>query len=79
MAERDGLELKQDLGLGHFEGGSWLAVSSSRGALRCGVGVPGGRAEPCSPSAQAGKLELAVSEPEEGYQPRGSRERRASA
>jgi len=47
------------------EGRSWLAISSSRGALHCRLRVPGGRAEPFFPSAQAGKLELAVPGPEE--------------
>jgi SRSO17 transposase len=52
VVERDYEELKQELGLGHYEGPGWR-LSPSRHLMYCGLRVPGGRAEPFSPSARA--------------------------
>ncbi len=46
IVERDYEELKQELGLGHFEGRGWRGFSSSRHAVYRRLRVPHGRAKP---------------------------------
>jgi len=75
IVERDYLELKQELGLGHYEGRSWSGFHHHAALCVAAYGFLVAERSLFSPSARAGKLELAVPEPEEGYQPRGSRGR----
>jgi len=63
IVERDYQELKQELGLGHFEGTQLARLSASRHVVHRGLWVPGGRAEPFFPSARAGHLGFAAPEP----------------
>ncbi len=52
LIERDYQELKQEIGLGHYEGGARLArLPPPRQPLHRGLWLPGGRAPPFSPSA----------------------------
>ena len=56
IIERDYQELKQELGLGHYEGRGWRGVSSSRHLMYRGLWIPGGRTEsffPLSPRRQS--------------------------
>ena len=49
IIERDYQELKQELGLGHFEGRNWCGFHPSRHAMHRSLWVPGRRAEPFFP------------------------------
>ena len=56
IIERDYQELKQELGLGHYEGARMAGLSSSRHLMHRGLWIPGGRTEsffPLSPDRQS--------------------------
>ncbi|MGQ9917849.1 MAG: hypothetical protein ACUVS7_10570 [Bryobacteraceae bacterium] len=71
--ERDYLELKQELGLHHFEGCSRVGFPYHATLLIAAYRFL--VAERCRfPSARASRLDLAAGEPPSDYRPRGSRE-----
>jgi len=73
LVERDYLELKQELGLGHFEGRSWRGFHHHATLCIAAYGFLVAERSRFSPSARTGKLELKADGPAADYQPRGSR------
>jgi SRSO17 transposase len=73
IIERDYQELKQELGLGHFEGRGWRGFHHHATLSIAAYGFL--VAERCrfSPSARSGHLGLPAPELPPGFQPRGSR------
>jgi SRSO17 transposase len=69
--ERDFEELKQELGLGHFEGRGWRGFHHHASLCIAAYGFL--VAERCRFSPPGWRPELAVPEPPAGYRPRGSR------
>lgn len=78
IVERDYLELKQELGLGHFEGRSWRGFHHHATLSIAAYGFLVAERSRFSPSARAGKLELGGTALPEGYRPRGSPEAKAA-
>ncbi len=78
IVERDYLELKQELGLGHFEGRSWRGFHHHATLCIAAYGFLVAERSRFSPSARAGKLDLAQAELPEDWRPRGSPELRAA-
>lgn len=79
IIERDYQELKQELGLGHFEGRGWRGFHHHATLCIAAYGFLVAERSRFSPSARAGKLELRVPQIPPGFQPRGSpRARRAA-
>ncbi len=72
LVERDYLELKQELGLGHFEGRSWRGFHHHATLCIAAYGFLVAERSRFSPSARAGKLELEAAGPAADYRPRGS-------
>jgi SRSO17 transposase len=72
IVERDYLELKQELGLGHFEGRSWRGFHHHATLCIAAYGFLVAERSLFSPSARAGRLTLAGEEPQADYRPRGS-------
>ncbi|MGQ9916264.1 MAG: IS701 family transposase [Bryobacteraceae bacterium] len=73
VVERDFQELKQELGLGHFEGRSWRGFHHHATLVIAAYGFLVAERSCFSPSARAGRLALAASELPADYRPRGSR------
>jgi len=71
IVERDYLELKQELGLGHFEGRSWRGFHHHATLCIAAYGFLVAERSRFSPSARAGRLELAAAELPADYRPRG--------
>jgi SRSO17 transposase len=71
IVERDYLELKQELGLGHFEGRSWRGFHHHATLCIAAYGFLVVERSRFSPSARAGRLELSLPPQPETYQPRG--------
>jgi len=69
--ERDSLELKQELGLGHFEGRSWRGFHHHVTLCIAAYGFPVAERSRFSPSARAGRLELSRPPQPDTYEPRG--------
>jgi len=72
IVERDYLELKQELGLGHFEGRSWRGFHHHATLCIAAYGFLVAERSRFSPSARAGRLELAGAELPADFRPRGS-------
>jgi len=72
IIERDYLELKQELGLGHFEGRSWRGFHHHATLSIAAYGFLVAERSRFSPSARAGRLDLLVPPQPDGYEPRGS-------
>jgi SRSO17 transposase len=72
IVERDYLELKQELGLGHFEGRSWRGFHHHATLSIAAYGFLVAERSLFSPSARAGRLSIARVEPAAAYRPRGS-------
>jgi hypothetical protein len=72
IVERDYLELKQELGLGHFEGRSWRGVHHHTTLCIAAYGFLVAERS-FSPLPRAGKLSIARVELPAGYRPRGTR------
>ena len=79
IIERDYQELKQELGLGHFEGRNWRGFHHHATLCIAAYGFLIAERNRFSPSARAGHLELTGPPQESHFQPRGSpRSARAS-
>lgn len=72
IIERDYLELKQELGLGHFEGRGWRGFHHHATLCIAAYGFPAAARNRFSPSAKAGHLELSTPAFPEGFQVRGA-------
>jgi SRSO17 transposase len=78
IIERDYQELKQELGLGHFEGRSWRGFHHHATLCLAAYGFLVSERNRFSPSAHIGTLELPVPEIPPDFRPRGSRPSRAA-
>lgn len=78
VIERDYEELKQELGLGHYEGRGWRGFHHHATLCIAAYGFLVAERSRFSPSAHVGNLELSASEPPPGFRPRGSRPPRAA-
>jgi SRSO17 transposase len=72
IIERDYQELKQELGLGHYEGRGWRGFHHHATLCIAAYGFLLAERSRFSPSARAGRLELRVPQIPPGFQPRGS-------
>ena len=72
IIERDYQELKQELGLGHFEGRGWRGFHHHGTLSIAAYGFLVAERSRFSPSARAGHLELPIPALPENFQPRGS-------
>jgi len=78
IIERDYQELKQELGLGHYEGRGWRGFHHHATLCIAAYGFLVAERNRFSPSAASGNLELSLPKPPKKFRPRGSRPRRAS-
>ena len=72
IIERDYEELKQELGLGHFEGRNWRGFHHHATLCIAAYGFLVAERALFSPSARAGHLRFVVREPAPSFRPRGS-------
>jgi SRSO17 transposase len=72
IIERDYQELKQELGLGHFEGRGWRGFHHHATLCIAAYGFLVAERTRFSPSARAGQLELCAPKLPARFQPRGS-------
>jgi SRSO17 transposase len=72
IIERDYQELKQELGLGHYEGRGWRGFHHHATLCMAAYGFLVAERNLFSPSARAGHLGLPAPEPPPNYRPRGS-------
>ena len=72
IIERDYQELKQELGLGHFEGRGWRGFHHHATLCIAAYGFLVAERSRFSPSARAGQLELRAPQVPPDFQPRGS-------
>ena len=72
IIERDYQELKQELGLGHFEGRGWRGFHHHATLCTAAYGFLVAERSRFSPSAHIGNLGLPAPEPPPGFRPRGS-------
>ena len=72
IIERDYEELKQELGLGHFEGRNWRGFHHHATLCIAAYGFLVAERTRFSPSARAGHLGFVASEPAADFRPRGS-------
>lgn len=73
IIERDYEELKQELGLGHYEGRGWRGFHHHATLCIAAYGFLIAERSRFSPSARAGHLGLPAPGPPPGFRPRGSR------
>lgn len=78
IIERDYQELKQELGLGHFEGRGWRGFHHHATLCIAAYGFLVAERNRFSPSAQAGHIKLPVPQLPPNFRPRGSRPPRAA-
>jgi SRSO17 transposase len=78
IIERDYQELKQELGLGHYEGRGWRGFHHHATLCIAAYGFLVAERNRFSPSARVGELGLPIPEPPPGFRPRGSRPTRAA-
>jgi SRSO17 transposase len=71
IIERDYEELKQELGLGHFEGRGWRGFHHHATLCIAAYGFLIAERSRFSPSARAGQLAIPAFKPPENFQPRG--------
>lgn len=71
LIERDYEELKQELGLGHFEGRNWRGFHHHATLCIAAYGFLVSERGRFPPSVRAGQLELPTPEPPPGFRPRG--------
>jgi SRSO17 transposase len=72
IIERDYQELKQELGLGHFEGRNWRGFHHHATLCIAAYGFLVAERNRFSPSARAGQLGFVVPRPAPDFRPRGS-------
>jgi len=72
IIERDYQELKQELGLGHFEGRNWRGFHHHATLCIAAYGFLVAERSRFSPSARAGHLGFGTSRPKPDFRPRGS-------
>ena len=72
IIERDYQELKQELGLGHFEGRNWRGFHHHATLCIAAYGFLVAERNRFSPSARAGHLGIVAPRPTPGFRPRGS-------
>lgn len=72
IIERDYQELKQELGLGHFEGRGWRGFHHHAALCIAAYGFLVSERSRFSPSARAGHLRLRIAKPPKRFRPRGS-------
>lgn len=72
IIERDYEELKQELGLGHYEGRGWRGFHHHATLCTAAYGFLVAERSRFSPSARVGHLRLPVAEIPPGFRPRGS-------
>ena len=78
VIERDYEELKQELGLGHYEGRGWRGFHHHATLCIAAYGFLVAERSRFSPSAHVGNLELSAPEPPPNFRPRGSHPPRAA-
>jgi SRSO17 transposase len=78
IIERDYQELKQELGLGHYEGRGWRGFHHHATLCIAAYGFLIAERNRFSPSARAGDLGLSAPDPPPDFRPRGSRPPRAA-
>ena len=71
IIERDYEELKQELGLGHFEGRGWRGFHHHGTLCIAAYGFLVAERSRFPPSARAGRLAIPTPRPPENFQPRG--------
>jgi SRSO17 transposase len=79
IIERDYEELKQELGLGHYEGRGWRGFHHHATLCIAAYGFLVAERSRFSPSARASKVDLPVSEMPSQFRPRGSPGTRGAA
>jgi SRSO17 transposase len=79
IIERDYEELKQELGLGHYEGRGWRGFHHHATLCIAAYGFLVAERSRFSPSARAGQLHLSVPEIPPHFHPRGSPHTRRAA
>jgi SRSO17 transposase len=79
IVERDYQELKQELGLGHYEGRGWRGFHHHGTLCIAAYGFLVAERSRFSPSARAGQVDLPVSEMPSDFHPRGSPRARGAA
>ncbi len=79
IIERDYQELKQELGLNHFEGRGWRGFHHHATLCIAAYGFLVAERSRFSPSARADQLAIPVPEPPPGFRPRGSPRSRRTA
>jgi SRSO17 transposase len=72
IIERDYEELKQELGLGHYEGRGWRGFHHHATLCIAAYGFLIGERNRFSPSARAGHVGLSAPRPQPSFHPRGS-------
>jgi SRSO17 transposase len=78
IIERDYEELKQELGLGHYEGRGWRGFHHHATLCIAAYGFLVAERNRFSPSARVGNVGLSAPEPPSDFRPRGSRPTRAA-
>jgi len=79
IVERDYQELKQELGLGHYEGRGWRGFHHHATLCIAAYGFLVAERSRFSPSARAGHVDLPVAERPRHFRPRGSPSARGAA
>jgi SRSO17 transposase len=72
IIERDYQELKQELGLGHFEGRNWRGFHHHATLCMAAYGFLVAERSRFSPSARAGHLRFVTTKPASHFRPRGA-------
>jgi len=72
VIERDYEELKQELGLGHYEGRGWRGFHHHATLCIAAYGFLVSERARFSPSARSGHIGLRAAKPPQGFRPRGS-------
>ena len=79
IIERDYEELKQELGLGHYEGRGWRGFHHHASLCIAAYGFLVAERSRFSPSARAGHLHLSAPQTPPHFRPRGSPHTRRAA